>query len=150
MEKLKECLIYFIHKHSKRIGRTKLFKLVYLSDVLSYAKTGKTITGVEYVYYDYGAWSPAFYDALRSIKDKVSERVSLTFLGDRSYMYEATAPRYRFEHLSKEDLEVLKQIDAEWGNRSLRAVLDAAYSSPPFVDAKYGDILDFSKISRSG
>ena len=149
MENLKECLIFFIYKHSKRISRTKLFKLVYLSDVLSYAKRGRTITGVDYVYYDYGPWSPLFYDALRSIKNIAEERVSLTSRGDPSYIYRAAAPRYRVEHLSTEDLEILKQIDAEWGNRSLRAVLDAAYSSPPFVDAKYGDILDFGKISRS-
>lgn len=149
MEILKECLIYFVYKHSGRIGRTKLFKLVYLSDVLSYAKRGKTITGIDYVYYDYGPWSPLFYDALDLTKGIIQERVSLTSRGDPSYIYRTAAPRYRFEHLSEEDLEILKQIDTEWGNRSLRAVLSAVYSSPPFADAKYGDTLDFDKISQS-
>jgi hypothetical protein len=48
LEKLKECLIFFVFRHSGRIQRTKLIKLVYLADVLSYQKRAKTITGVDY------------------------------------------------------------------------------------------------------
>ena len=66
LEKLSECLIFFVFRHSGRIQRTKLIKLVYLADMLSYQRRGRIITEIDYIYYDYGPWSPIFYGALES------------------------------------------------------------------------------------
>jgi len=150
-EKLKECLIFFVFRYSGRIQRTKLIKLVYLADVLSYRRRKKTITGVDYIYYDYGPWSSDFYDALESTPE-IAEKLGFTPFGDVQYTYvqytyRGTVPEYKFKHLIDEEVELLKEVDAEWGNRPLKAILEKVYSSPPFAESTFGELIDFSKAT---
>lgn len=146
VEKLKECLVFFVFRHSGRIQRTKLIKLVYLADVLSYKRRGTTITGVDYIYYDYGPWSQVFYDALESTPE-IAEKLGLTPFGDVQYTYRGTVSKYQPKCLGTDERELLEEIDAEWGNRPLKAILEKVYSSPPFAESSFGEVIDFSKAT---
>lgn len=144
LDKLKECLIYFVFRHSRNIQRTKLFKLVYLADLLSYQRRGRTITEVDYISYDYGPWSPLFYTALEEAPE-IAERLGVSSFGDISYTYRGTVTQYEFKHLASEDVELLKEIDEQWAKRNLRDILNEVYSTPPFKATHFGEVIDFSK-----
>ena len=54
--KIQELLVYIAKKslHDPRFGRTKLNKILFYSDLISYKRLSKTITGVEYEHWDMG------------------------------------------------------------------------------------------------
>jgi hypothetical protein len=106
---------------------------------------GQTITGVDYISYDYGPWTPDFYLALEGVEE-IREKIGLTSFGDIRYDYAGAVPEYRVQHLSKDELRILEQVNSEWGNASLRRILDYVYSTPPFVNTGFGERIDFSKI----
>ncbi len=142
-EKLKECLVYFVLKHSGKIQRTKLVKLVYLSDLLSYQKRGETITGISYISYDHGPWSQSFYEGFEETPE-ITERIGVTSLGDICYTYCGAVPKYEYKYLATADIQLLQEIDEKWGNRSLKDVLAYAYDTKPFKASKFGEGIDFT------
>lgn len=144
LDKLKECLVYFALKHSRKIQRTQLVKLVYLSDLLSYQSHGHTITGIEYISYDHGPWSQLFYSALEGTPE-ITERMGITAFGDICYTYSGTIPEYKYKHLTISDISILEEIDKKWGNRRLKNILDYTYSTEPFKASRFGERIDFSK-----
>ena len=53
--KLRQLILFFVHQEPVQpLGRTKLYKLLYFSDMLHLRATGESITGAEYRKYPYG------------------------------------------------------------------------------------------------
>lgn len=52
-QKLLNAIIYF-SKHTKRCGKTKLFKLLHFLDFIHFRETGKSVTGLDYYAWDKG------------------------------------------------------------------------------------------------
>jgi len=149
INKLKDCLFFFIRQHSASIGRTKLVKLVYLADVLSYQKYGKTLTGLNYIFYDYGPWAVEFYSALESLP-MVKENKGLTSFGDLKYHYEETGQPYTFTGLNQAEIAILEKIDQEWGGKRLREILRYVYNNLPLAASSQGEIIDFDVLEEEG
>jgi uncharacterized phage-associated protein len=144
LDKLRDCLAFFVYRHSGHLNRTKLLKLVYLADAEAACALGKTITGAEYISYDHGPWFPEFYRALETTPH-ILERQALTVFGDRQYMYERRAALFQPSSLSQEEVRILEQIDRAWGDRRLRAILNHIYSSSPFAGTPWGEKVDLTQ-----
>ena len=55
LRKLMQLIIFFVHHETvKPRGRTKLFKLLYFTDVTHLQTVGELLTGAEYRKYPYG------------------------------------------------------------------------------------------------
>ena len=58
LRKLMQLIMFFVcHETVKPLGRTKLFKLLYFTDVTHLRTVGEVITGAEYLKYPYGPFS---------------------------------------------------------------------------------------------
>ena len=82
LRKLMQLIMFFVcHETVKPLVRTKLFKLLYFTDVTHLRTVGEVITGAEYLKYPYGPFSMQGDFALKELKKHGlirQERVQIT------------------------------------------------------------------------
>jgi len=96
-----------------KLGRTKLAKILWLSDVDYWRKTGRTISGSDdYRKDDYGPRHRRFYDAVETLKREgcVVTRPSLTPVGPRYELIPLTNPDVSI--FSADEIAVVDRITA--------------------------------------
>ncbi len=97
---------YFI-KNTKKLGRTKLFKLLYFWDYDHFKKFGTSITGFEYFTYPFGPVPEKLYDQVKH--DKLPENFKEHFIVTEDNKEDEADEYKRFKfHLKN------KKIDLEW------------------------------------
>jgi uncharacterized phage-associated protein len=66
--KLRQLILFFAHQESAQpLGHTKLYKLLYFSDMVHLRATGESITGAEYRKYPHGPVLPEGITALQDL-----------------------------------------------------------------------------------
>lgn len=134
------------------VNKTKLFKYLYLIDIESYRRTGRLLTGFQWIFYYYGPWAKEcedLYSAMREfggISVKPGSRPDL----DVEFV-EASEPLDLGDVVKDCSLEyaIRKTVD-RWADRSLGEMLDYVYfHTEPMAEAEKGKPLDFSKVERS-
>ena len=147
MTPLEKSMVYLIkHQPKSQIGVLMLAKYLYLSDYV-FAKTfgnKKTFTGA-YTRLQKGPVPSGFYDALSSLTTKkIIKRVGHTILLSNNTV--ATPD------ISKEEKACLDKVINDFAGRSLKKVVDAAYSTEPMKNliaeesSLGGEILLFQKL----
>jgi len=64
-KKILNAIKYFV-KHTNKVGRTKLFKLLFFWDFYHLAKYGKSITGYKYFTYPFGPVPKSLFDIINN------------------------------------------------------------------------------------
>lgn len=73
-DKLRDVIYYLINKLGFIESRTKLVKLIYLTDVKATSALGRTITGLKYIYHFYGAYAPEIIETVLEMDgDEIKE-----------------------------------------------------------------------------
>lgn len=72
--KLKELILYVCSRCEQRelLGSTKLHKILWFSDLVNFAKTGKSITGETYIKRQFGPVSKHLLEIVRSLENDSS------------------------------------------------------------------------------
>lgn len=139
------------------LGPIHLIKYVYLAD-LAYAQShsGETYTGIPWVFYHFGPWSPAVYERLDPAANAVGAKVR-TF---ETPMSDKDGKRFS---VSPQDCEALeRRLDALLPlevtgavSRAVRAfandtsgLLHYVYQTPPMLRAAPNETLDFTLVIR--
>src|SRR5438445_395921 len=70
--RLQELILYITEKEEGDIyfGKTKLHKILFYADFSSYARTGRPITGLNYVKQNYGPFLPEVNTTLATLADQ--------------------------------------------------------------------------------
>jgi hypothetical protein len=131
-------------------NRTKLLKLLYLSDIEHFRGSRETVTGFDWLFYLYGPWAREYDELLASLEAEGSISLDAwgreTIEGERMNVIE---PR-KLEGVLKgavECLTVQRYID-RWAASSVPSLLDFVYfETEPMDSAIKGARLDFSKVS---
>ena len=97
----------------ERLGRTRLAKILWLSDVEYFRKTGRTITGADdYRKDEFGPRHRRFYEAIDALKreKKVVERQSFTPVAPRHELVPLVKPDV--SDFSAEEIAIVDRITA--------------------------------------
>jgi Protein of unknown function (DUF4065) len=97
----------------ERLGRTRLAKILWLSDVEQFRRTGKTITGSDdYLKDEYGPRHRRFYEAIEKLQlsGQIVTRQSLTPLGPRQEIIPLTNPDVR--DFAADEIAIVDRITA--------------------------------------
>jgi hypothetical protein len=139
-----------IREQGGSCNRTKLLKLLYLSDIEHFRGTRETVTGFNWLFYLYGPWAREYDELLTSLEAEGT--ISLDAWGKGTVEGESikvVEPR-RLEGVLKgavECLTVQRYID-RWAASSVPSLLDFVYfETEPMDNAVKGALLDFSAIS---
>ncbi|MDK2373185.1 MAG: Panacea domain-containing protein [Candidatus Korarchaeota archaeon] len=147
MEKIMEVVLYVSRRLEKtrvKVGRTRIMKILYLADLIAKSKLGRTITKTEYRYYFYGPYSREVIDAIIKLKNEgyLTDNTELTKFG-LAHDYRPTEKAYKaqFEHLTKEEAEILDSVIRKFGRNELLRLLDVVYATEPMRKAFPGEVL---------
>ena len=127
--------------------RTKLVKLIYLADNRFYELNGRTLTGLSYVWDNYGpnAISNALVKEASSLvsSGKASMVAKPSIYGTDEYVYwiaQTTEQEY-MEQLGPGERQILRDILEDFGRMSVRNIVAASKRTAPFKNARQYDIL---------
>lgn len=146
-------IIYFLIKKSKYLGKTKLNKLLYLSDYEYHRYFNREITGAtDYIKWDYGPYSPdieeCLFDMAGSQIITIKKQKSLKL---RDYYSFNIIKEYNYnEDLDKDEMEFMEYILSKYDNLEIDELKKIAYTTPPMLKAKNkGDMLDFEVTNEA-
>ncbi len=145
-DKLKN-LILFIGGHRKvsQLGLTKLYKLIYLSDVLALRELGQSITGSDYIKYEHGPVPSRGEKSIKKLKADGAIDSQIIELDSSMKMNRITslkAADRRF--FSPGELDVIERVCSTYGNWTAKALSDLSHKEPAWAAAAMLDKMSYS------
>jgi len=133
----RDLVLYFIQKLEGGLGRTKLIKLCYLTDLISRMTYGKPVTKFQYRLFENGPFDTQFYGTIKSLAQEgfIEEQFVPEFNGHRYQVKRAKDPREL--SLSREERIVSERVADRFGKLRLDVLLDeVVYRTEPARKAK--------------
>ena len=154
VEKARAAIMTVLEASSEPVHRTRLVKLIYLADNIYYEHSGKTITGLSYMWDDFGpnAVSNAIVKEADNLvqDDYACMEVGTSMYGSESYIYSMGIKKSEIPDGVLDSLE--RQIILDTVNRfkskNLGQVVAASKQSEPFKKASQYEVLEMSQSSH--
>jgi uncharacterized phage-associated protein len=137
-EKILNGIKYFV-SHTKHVGRTKLFKLLYFWDFIHFKRYGMSVTGYEYYTYPFGPVPEPLYDEIRKDNLPVFLRGNISIIEDET---EDNDEFKKFKILTKN-----KKVDFDCLSPNERRVLEEV--ALVFKDATAKDMTEITHLHNS-
>lgn len=142
-----EALHYILSK-TKRAGKIKLIKLVYLADKYHLLKYARTVTNDDYYAMQFGPVGTTVKDVLTFDKDMLAKEYK--YLSKRisrsGKEFEAIPSRLKYDHLSESDLEALDFVAAKFGKMTGTQLINYTHLYPEW--AQHADLFKGKCIRR--
>ena len=131
-------------------GKTKLIKLLYLSDVEYYKLSGQTITGLNWFFHYYGPYAFEIDEALKQLDLEIPQEDTKTASGHKAKVFRPSRDLSSdFEETSGLEKSVVDRVTETWGLEELNTLLNHVYfHTEPMENVQRGDVLDFSSVRR--
>ncbi len=111
--------IKFFIKNTNKVGRTKLFKLLYFWDFIHFKRYGTSVTGYDYYTFPFGPvpkelyekidtdhLPPIFYENFRIVEEKEDDNNS----GYKHFKFLIKNKKIDLDWLTPNELEILKEV----------------------------------------
>lgn len=124
-QKLINAIIYFV-TNTRYCGKTKLFKLLYFVDFEHYAKTGRSVTGLDYFAWPKGPVPTELFNEL----DNPSKDFRQVFaINTKSSGMLEIKPLFEFsaDFFSKRELRLLEQLANEFKDSYANHMVEATH-----------------------
>jgi hypothetical protein len=129
-------------EHGFTVSRTKVAKLLYLTDLRSVERGGEPVSGVEWKWLQYGPFNNVLFEVERDL------------VGDRLVECETSGPLGETQvRLVGDGGPFLPELDAELvaelGDLAASSLRDLSYQTPPMLEAKRegrGVVLDLGLV----
>lgn len=126
-------VLKYLTERCQRVGRTRLLKLAYLSDLVAREFLGRPLTGFEYIWYDHGPFDRDYYtarDELVAVEVAEEQVTSYPKVGyEKRTLVDLREP-VQYE-LSNADMQILDYVYDKFGDLPLQGLLDIVYESKP-------------------
>ena len=117
LRKLMQLIVFFAyHEAVKPLGKTKLFKLLYFTDVTHLHTVGQPITGAEYLKYPYGPVPMQGNFALKELQKHRLISQKRTQITSKRFMRELTALQMPdMTIFTEQEMQTLQQVIQQYG-----------------------------------
>ncbi len=136
------------------VHRTKLVKLIYLADTIFYEHFGRTITGLGYMWDDFGP--NAISNAIVKEADKLVQqdyacmRVGISIYGSENYMYNSGPKKLKISEklLNQIERQVIRDTVERYRQSSIKQIVAASKRTEPFKAARQYEVLKMNQSSE--
>ncbi len=150
MEKVHATIAAVLQALGTSVHRTKLVKLIYLIDELFYEHFGRTLTGLAYMWDDFGP------NAIGNAVVKEADRLALkgivhidprlNYYGETSYLYSLEPKKTSLvEKLSEAERYVIRDVVAHYGKYGVRDIVRISKRTEPFKNTEQYSVLKMKK-----
>jgi transcriptional regulator with XRE-family HTH domain len=126
------------------IPKTKLAKLLYLSDFTQYYRQLEPMSGVKYRRLEYGPVADVFF----SLTDALWQtgKIELTPL-DKAQLISATSREAEnFDKLTADELKLIKDICAQWKGKRTEEIVNFTHEQLPWQVCRDGEFIPYELI----
>lgn len=142
LSKIQDVVVFFAFQAS-RLTATRLQKLIYLAELRAIERLGKRLTKARFLNYDYGPWSKDVALVADGFEHEDIEVKKSTYDGHEVRMYKPSVNETEILSLTDEEIDILKEVLADWKYRKTNHIVREAKETEPFVWSKYGEEIDF-------
>jgi hypothetical protein len=138
---------------SLQVTRTKLVKLLYFVDLRAWELYGRTVTGVEWIWHNYGPFSSEILSACRRLQlsDELDIEVGRNYYGSPQYEIQSSSPAY-YRIPSNELVALIDEVLNEFGALRASVIGDRSYDTGPMkrviATGHRGDQIEFDNEDR--
>ena len=124
--------LHYILSRTKRSGKIKLIKLIYLSDKYHLLKYGRTVTSDDYYAMEFGPVGTTVKDVLTFDKDMLAKEYKYLskLIGRAGDEFIAIPSRTQYDHLSETDKEALDFAVATFGKMTGKELTNYTHRYP--------------------
>jgi hypothetical protein len=145
-------LILYIVDHVRDLGgfttTTRLAKLLYLIDLEHQRRYGNTMTGLNWVFHNYGPWSFELPDVCSQMGYQLAQEEFVNRRGWRGKLLEVPFQQEFPDGFTYPLQVMINGLLKTWADRETYELLDYVYRTEPMRKATRGEALDFSIVPR--
>jgi hypothetical protein len=137
------------------LTRTKLVKLLYFVDVRAWERSGRVLTGVDWMWHNYGPYSAEIVSTCdrMATHDEISIKMTSNFYGSPQYRITTVTEGY-YQRPEVGVVELVREVVAEFGNKPPAKIGDLSYETIPMrrlieSGGVRGDIIEFPSAPPS-
>lgn len=128
-EKLIQAINFFAH-NTRKLGKTKLFKLLYFLDFQHFRATGRSVTGLDYNAWKMGPVPVALFNEIEAPADDMAAVVEfkeIAVKNDGTML--SVRPRAEFSsaHFSKREMSLLEALAKEYWDATADEMIEATH-----------------------
>lgn len=144
-EKYKNAILFFADKMDRyELGSTKLAKLFYYLDFISFRDRKKKVIGANYYKQDYGPLIEDFQDVVAELVEEGGLELQKLKLGDGREVHNYNAKREpRVEVFEDKEVELLNLLVDKYRKWDVKKLTAKSHLELPWRKAKEGGRLDF-------
>jgi uncharacterized phage-associated protein len=140
--------------HGYSLNRTKLVKLLYFIDLEAWQEIGQRVTGVNWIWDNYGPFSVAILEACDRMSETGELDVRMEKTGPASRAFDIRSDKVMyFKRPSEEVMRLIRNVVREYGQKSATRLKELSYQTPPMKrvieEGQRGDELQFPPRSVS-
>jgi len=131
----------------KKIPKTKLAKLLYLSDFAWFYNKHESMSGLEYRKFEHGP-VPDYY--FRLLEELESDSKIIIESKEKALLISETrvGEKVGEDLISGEEKKLIKKIVKRWDNKNTKEIVGFAHSQIPYTFVDKGDIIPYELITQ--
>ncbi|OGF89494.1 hypothetical protein A3I27_00785 [Candidatus Giovannonibacteria bacterium RIFCSPLOWO2_02_FULL_43_11b] len=145
-KKYKNAILFFAKKiQNGTLGKLKLMKLLYFLDFDFFEKYGKSVTGDEYLRFEYGP-VPRMGEKILKKMDGKEIKVVKHKMPKGYNDQQRIEPLVEFDPcvFTKEEILMLEEIAGKWEKFTGTEMKNASHGEAPWIATKPDDVIDYN------
>lgn len=146
--RLEDSITYLLERSRLPLTRTTLVKLLYFADLRSYESRGKPITGLRWIWHNFGPFSVDIYDTLGYLESasEVATEIRRNYYGSPEYRVHLGPAAGYHQVLGDTERAIIDNVIAEFSGINAQRLAELSYYTAPMKDPhlQRGTALDFS------
>lgn len=121
--------INFFARNTKKLGKVKLFKLLYFLDFEHFKQTGRSVTGLTYNAWPMGPVPVSLSDELDAPRLDLSESMKIDKIQIKDKWMMTFSPTVPFSdtHFTKREMMILKNLAEEYRDADAESMIEATH-----------------------
>ena len=136
-----EAVVSYLASKIKYLYTVKLMKMLWYSDVLSFDKFNKSMTGLVYIHMPMGAL-PLGYKALINLEN-ISTLEEIGWDGNMKTQF-LENNQMDYSVLSSNDIRILDRVIEKFEEYNAKQIIDYMHQEDAYIKTNHGDVIPFS------
>ncbi len=149
-EKYKQMILAFL-RMSRSITKTKLAKLVYLSDFAWFYSHLKSMSGMQYRKIKYGPVPDAYFRALTELEDEGKIVIDRKSMDGKDMLIVSESEgnrRQKLDSVSAEETDLIKDVYKKWKDKKTAEIVNFTHNQLPYLMADDEEIVSYALITQ--
>lgn len=145
-KKFKQMYFYALKFFKKGVPKTKLAKILYLSDFKHYYSYGKAISNENYIHRRYGPVAEDFLDLTDELYD--DGKIKIMELDRGAFLIVSLVFRPKEDLLSDGEKNTIEKVCRAWKKQSTAEIVNYTHEQKPWAETEDGDRIPYDLILK--